>query len=144
MVKIKPPKVVEQPITMLTQDDLRALLKVWSGGAVEDRRDTAIIFVLFNAGMPRSEVAGLQVADIDTTLSVLRVAGKGGRGGAYPYGTRTGLALDRSLRLRASGAWPDRSYGSHAWHRVPATAFIRCCRFKPANFGEFASGDTIP
>ena len=43
MAKMKPPKVPEQQVPVLSDDDLRLLLKASDGRGFEEKRDTAII-----------------------------------------------------------------------------------------------------
>lgn len=101
MAKMRPPKVAETPISTISPDDVRALLRICAGATFEDRRDTAIILLLWDTGMRRGELAGLAVDDVDRHMCVLHVVGKGNKARAVPYGKRAGIALDRYLRLRA-------------------------------------------
>jgi site-specific recombinase XerD len=66
-----------------------------------DRRDTALIRVLFDSGGRLAEVAGLTLDDIDTTVDLFRLRGKGNKQRAVPFGPKTGQALTRYMRLRA-------------------------------------------
>lgn len=100
MAQMHPPRVPEQTTPLLAEEDLRALFKACSGGTFEDRRDTAILALLVDTGMRRSELAGLQVADVDPRLQVARVLGKGSRHRSCPYGKRTGVLLERYVRTR--------------------------------------------
>ena len=100
MTKMRPPQVPEQPVPVLTDDQLGALLDACTGKAFTARRDTAIIRTLLDTGGRLSEVARLKVNDVDFNLDVLYVMGKGRRGRSVPFGRRTGLALDRYLRAR--------------------------------------------
>lgn len=107
MVNMKPPTVPETPPDVLSDDQLRRLLKVCEGKDLTSRRDTAIIRLLLDTGMRRAEMAGLKVADIDFDNSVAHVLGKGRRPRACPFGRKTGQALDRYLRLRAAHPLAD-------------------------------------
>jgi site-specific recombinase XerD len=101
MAKMKPPTVPESPPAVLTESDLKRLLKSCDGRDFFSRRDGAIIRLLLDTGMRRNELAGLKVEDIDFDHDVAVVLGKGRRPRAVPFGNRTGLALDRYLRERA-------------------------------------------
>lgn len=97
---MSPVDVPEQPVPVLSDDDLERLLKVTAGNTFENRRDTAIIRLLIDSGMRAGELIGLDVDDIDREQSIAFVMGKGGRGRACPYGAKTADALRRYLRER--------------------------------------------
>src|SRR3954470_17706217 len=101
MERMRPPAVPEQPVAILKDDELRALLDTCRGNSFENRRDTAILRMLIDTGMRAGELAGLSVADLDSDQSVAFVMGKGRRGRAVPYGAKTADALRRYLRARA-------------------------------------------
>ncbi|MEU5965668.1 tyrosine-type recombinase/integrase [Micromonospora parva] len=101
MRKMTPPKVVEKPIPVVGDDALKRLLAECSGTDFESRRDTAIIRLWCEPGSPRvSEVAGMALGDIDQVLDLVRLHGKGGRVRVIPYGSKTGQALYRYMRVR--------------------------------------------
>ena len=102
MERMRPPAVPEQPVDILTDDELRALLDAARGNTFENRRDTAMLRMLIDTGMRAGELAGLNVDDLDAEQSVAVVMGKGRRGRAVPYGSKTADALRRYLRARAA------------------------------------------
>jgi site-specific recombinase XerC len=95
------PHVPEEPVPVLSDDQLRALLAACKGTGFAERRDTAIIRLFVDTGMRLGEMAGLQVADLDMDLEVATVIGKGRRARSCPFGATTGQALDRYLRVRS-------------------------------------------
>jgi site-specific recombinase XerD len=102
MAKMSQPQVAEQPVPILTNSELTALLAVTSGKGFEQRRDHAIIRLFLDSGIRLGEMAGLNMEDVDLdTHDVVHVVGKGSRGRAVPFGGKTGTALDRYLRERA-------------------------------------------
>lgn len=101
MANMKPPRVPEEPPPVLSDDQLRRLLKACEGRDFETRRDMAIIRLFVDTGMRLSELSGLKVDDIDFEANVAIVLGKGRRPRACPFGRKTALALDRYLRSRA-------------------------------------------
>jgi site-specific recombinase XerD len=101
MAKMKPPKVPETPVPVLSEDSLRALLKTANGSTFEDRRDTAIMRLFMDTGLRLSELANLRLEDIDLDDQIAVVVGKGRRPRAVPFGARTATSIDRYLRLRA-------------------------------------------
>jgi site-specific recombinase XerD len=104
MDKMSPPIVPEEPVGLVSDDDMRKLLKVCDGKTFEDRRDTAIMRLFFDTAIRRAEPAGLTVADIDLDHRVVTVLGKGRRPRSVPFGTNAAKALDLYLRARESHA----------------------------------------
>jgi len=111
MEKISPPQVIEQPVPVLTVDQLRALIKACEGNGFEGRRDEAIIRLFADTGMRLGEMTGLRTENIDLQLSVAVVMGKGSRLRTVPFGDRTAAALDRYRRQRIRHA----DSGLEAW-----------------------------
>ncbi|SFO52613.1 Site-specific recombinase XerD [Pseudonocardia ammonioxydans] len=99
--KMRPPAIPEQPVPIITDAELRRLLDACKGNTFEARRDNAILRVLLDTGIRASELAGIELDDLDFELDVVRVMGKGRRGRAAPFGVKTGDALRRYLRSRA-------------------------------------------
>jgi site-specific recombinase XerD len=104
MGHMSPPIVPEQPVPLLTLDELRALLKACEGNRFEDRRDAAIIRLLADTGIRRGELAGLRTGDVTIDAKAgggqVSVLGKGRRWRSVPFGARTAIALRRYLRER--------------------------------------------
>ena len=100
METMSPPAVPDQPVPVLDLDALTKLLKSCAGNTFENRRDTAIIRLFLDTGMRAGELAGLSLDDIDREQSVAFVMGKGGRGRACPFGSKTADALRRYVRAR--------------------------------------------
>jgi site-specific recombinase XerD len=101
MARLKAPAVPEQPVPVLDQAALRSLLATCAGRDFEERRDTALILVLLDAGPRRGETAAMRVEDVDFDHGVIWVHGKDGRDRALPFGRKAAQALDRYLRARA-------------------------------------------
>ncbi len=101
MARMKPPAVPEQPVPVLSTEQLRALLKASEGKGFTERRDTAILRLFIDTGMRLGELTGLSLPDLDLDVdNVALVTGKGRRMRACPFGARTAQALDRYLRVR--------------------------------------------
>jgi site-specific recombinase XerD len=107
MTKMHPPRVPEPLTPVLSDDDLRALLATARGQGFEQRRDTAIIWLMVDTGIRRAEVAGLRydehepaANDLDMEQQVIRVRGKGGRDRVARFGSKVAKAMDRYLRVR--------------------------------------------
>jgi site-specific recombinase XerD len=101
MHTMKPPKVPDTPVPVLTDEDLRRLLLACEGNDTEDRRDMAVLRLFLDSGMRLSELTNLKVTDIDLDARVAIVMGKGRRPRACPFGAKTAGALDRYLHARA-------------------------------------------
>ena len=104
MGNMRPPIVPEQPVPILSLEQLRALLRACDGARFEDRRDTAIIRLLADTGVRRGELAGLRVGDVTIDAKagggVVNVLGKGRRWRTVPFGARTAIAMRRYQRER--------------------------------------------
>ncbi len=101
MARMQPPHVPEVPVPVLGDDELRRLLAACEGRGFEERRDTAIVRLFLDSGMRLSELANLRIEDLDLDQDVAIVVGKGRRPRACPFGSKTGQAIDRYLRMRS-------------------------------------------
>ena len=106
MAKVRPPRVQEQPVPVLSDDEITALLSALPNRArdqnFDDTRDLAILRMFIDTGMRLGELAGLRVVDIDLDLAVAVVLGKGRLVRSVPFGDRTSAAVDRYVRRRTS------------------------------------------
>jgi site-specific recombinase XerD len=99
MRNMSPPIVPEERAAVLSDDQLRALLKTCDTKTFDGRRDDAILRLFMDTGMRLSELAGLRVTDIrDDDVAI--VLGKGRRERACPFGNRTAMSIERYLRER--------------------------------------------
>jgi site-specific recombinase XerD len=110
---VKTPRPAEPHTRVLSEADLRRLLKACEGRGFASRRDAAIILLFVDGGLRLAELAGLQTDDVDIVDRVVYVAGKGSmrsgpRHRAIPLGTRAARALDRYLRERRRHPWATR------------------------------------
>jgi site-specific recombinase XerD len=101
MATMKAPQLVEQPVEVLSENQLRALLATCRHRRLEDRRDEAIIRLLADSGLRRGELLGMRLVDVDLDQKVVEVLGKGGRRRQAPFGNRTAKALDRYEVVRS-------------------------------------------
>lgn len=100
MGRMRPPKLDEKQVGVISRADIEKLFQVCSGRTFEDRRDTAILRVLLT-GARLAEVAGLKIEDTDLDREELYVVGEGRRERILPISPKTVKALDRYLRERA-------------------------------------------
>jgi site-specific recombinase XerD len=114
MARMRPPRVPEQPVPILTEAQLKAFLATCErdrNATFEDRRDAAIIRCFLSTGARRAEIAGLRWRerdplrnDVDLDGRRLRVFGKGRRERLVPLDPSAVKALDRYIRVRAKHA----------------------------------------
>jgi len=110
MEHMRPPKVPEQPVDILQEPELKALLATCEKGQdFESRRDHALVRVFMDTGARLAEIAGLRyneddplANDVDLDQGVVRVMGKGRRQRVVGLGRKAVRAVDRYLRLRAA------------------------------------------
>lgn len=101
LIGIKAPKLDSKVIEPLTDDELRAMLAVCQGPGIAERRDEALIRLMFETGCRAGEVAVMALSDLNLTGGVAIVRrGKGGTGRSVPFGPQTARAIDRYLRVR--------------------------------------------
>lgn len=100
MERMAPPTVPEQPVPILTDAELVALIATCKGKSLENRRDEAIFRLFVDTGIRASELIGLTVEDVDLAQQVATVVDKSGRGRAAPFGPRTTDALRLYLKAR--------------------------------------------
>lgn len=102
MERMRPPAIAEDPPAVLSDAELRALVKACEGSGLEERRDTAIVRTFIDTGARLGEVAGLKMENVDLDDQTLTVVGKGSRVRVLPIGAKTVKAIDRYLRSRRS------------------------------------------
>jgi integrase/recombinase XerC len=123
MVGMQPPIVPEQPVAVLSLDQMRDLIAACEGKEFTQRRDMALIRTFADSGARLSEVCGMQVDDLDLAGQVIRVMGKGRRERLVPIGARTTSALDRYKRARARHRYagePALWLGHHSGAMIPS------------------------
>jgi integrase len=87
------------PIPIVPIDDVRRLLSTCTTRTFADRRDEAIIRLLFDTGARLGEMAAMTVDDWDRRNDFLTLRGKTGTR-VVPVSASSGEALSRYLRLR--------------------------------------------
>jgi site-specific recombinase XerD len=99
--RMRPPKVEERPVPVITKVELATLTRSLAGTSFEDRRDTAIVRVFLNTGARLEEMAQLHLDVVSLQHRELYVLGKGRKGRVLPLGAKAVKDLDRYLRVRA-------------------------------------------
>lgn len=110
LLGLKPPKVDTKVVDALTDDQCRAMVKACVGKRFADRRDEAMVRLLFEGFMRASELLALDLEDVDVVNGAAVVRrGKGGKGRPVPFGPATSRAIDRYLRMRKTHRLADQT-----------------------------------
>ena len=118
MERMGAPKVPEEPVTVVHDDDLRRLLATCGSGRFEDVRDAALLRLMIETGVRLSEAAGIKIDDLDLSNRCIEVLGKGRRRRTVPIGARTCEALRIYLAVRGGHR---QSFGPGLWLSVKGT-----------------------
>lgn len=97
---VTPPKLDEQVIDPLSDDEIKALLKACAGAEFTDRRDEAILRFMVETAARAREVVGMRLSTTNILEGTTVLHGKGGKERLVPYGPFTARALDRYKRAR--------------------------------------------
>jgi integrase/recombinase XerC len=95
----------------LPVDDMFRILDGVKPMGVLGLRNRAILETLYSTGVRVSELAGLDIQDVDAENGLMRVAGKGGKQRQVPVGAKALAALDayRQALLAETGIGMDRN-----------------------------------
>jgi len=107
------PRKEQQLPVHLTVDDMFRLLEAPPKDTPAGLRDRALLEVLYSCGLRVSELVGLDWADIDSFLELVRVRGKGGKERLAPIG-RKALAALAAYRERLGDLCPRRLHHEKA------------------------------
>jgi site-specific recombinase XerD len=105
LVGIRSPRLDKPVVEPLTDEQLRALLKACRGPDLRDKRDEALVRLMFTSGARAGEVVAMQVNDLNLrsvppTAMIRR--GKGGKGRVIPLAVEAAAAIDKYMRARRS------------------------------------------
>lgn len=101
MARMQQPKIAECMAPVLSEDDVRRLLRACAGNLWIDKRDRALIRLAVDSGLRRGELADLHLDDVDLGAGIARVRhGKGGRERLAAFGRKTASDLAAYLRAR--------------------------------------------
>lgn len=101
------PKQPKRVPAYLTVDDMFRLLDGIGGSSVLDLRNRAIFETLYSCGLRVSELAGLNLRDVDEAEGLVRVMGKGKKERIVPIGRKALGAIAayrRQLAVEGKGA----------------------------------------
>jgi integrase/recombinase XerC len=107
----------------LSEQEMLTLLESAAGETPLGRRDRAILELFYASGLRLSELASLDLDDLNLSSRMVRVAGKGGKQRIVPFNTSTAAAIraylaDRERLVRpAAGASPMNAASAKAGRR---------------------------
>ena len=95
----KKSKPLPQFLREREMDNLLDMLE-WDGNNYKDVRARTILLLLYETGLRRSELVGLDDADVDFATSQLKVTGKRNKQRIVPFGTELAEALTQYKAIR--------------------------------------------
>jgi len=84
----------------LSEDEMSALIDAPGGTTALVTRDRAILELFYASGLRLSELAGLDVDDVNLGAKMVRVLGKGGKERIVPFNASAARALREYLKTR--------------------------------------------
>ena len=93
-------KIDKKDAPVLDDATIKAILAACQGDSLLDRRDMAIIRLLLDTGLRRTELANIKLEDVDLDRQRIEVIGKGSKKRTVPYQRKAARDLDRYLRMR--------------------------------------------
>jgi integrase/recombinase XerC len=123
----------------LSEDEMSALIDAPAGDTMLVRRDRAILELFYASGLRLSELAGLDVDDVNLTAKMVRVLGKGGKERIVPFNASAAKAIREYLKerdavpsrlSRPSGhsRWRDALFVNYRGGRLTARSVDRLVR----------------
>jgi len=100
-VGIPAPRAPRRLPQALSTDEAARLVQAAGEGSIA-QRDRAILELFYSSGLRLSELAGLHVADLDLSESLVRVSGKGAKERLLPIGAAALAALRTWLEVRST------------------------------------------
>jgi len=104
-----PKREVRMPVH-LSEDEMKRLVTAPPAEDALGRRDHAILELFYASGLRLSELAGLDVEDVNLSAQMVRALGKGGKERLVPFNKSAASALRAYLK--------DRELLAHTWPRA--------------------------
>jgi len=108
---VKSPRRTRPLPSFLTHDEILRLLNAPCGESVGDRRDRAILELMYSSGVRVSELSGLDDNDLDLAGGTVRVRGKGRRERLGIVGSHAAEAIRAWLEVRSALPRPTGTSG---------------------------------
>jgi len=103
----------------LSEAEMSALLDAPAGDTALSRRDRAILELFYASGLRLSELAGLDMDDVNLGGRIVRVLGKGGKERLVPFNTSASRAMREYVKDRAALVTQKRREGRERPARDP-------------------------
>jgi len=100
--EVSGPRLPQKLVSFLPIDEAMALMDAERPAGPARTRDAAVLELLYATGLRVSELAGLDLDDVDRSRQTVRVLGKGRKERIVPYGSRAAGALARYLADRGA------------------------------------------
>jgi integrase/recombinase XerC/integrase/recombinase XerD len=94
---LKPPKVYQKVISTLSDDEIRAILAVFTPMHSSNARNQTIFMLMLDTGLRMGELINLKMDDVHMNEGLLKVIGKGKKERIVPMGSNAQRALQRYL-----------------------------------------------
>lgn len=95
---LRPPRKGKPLPKVLSYPEVKQLLDSVSGAEPAERRDRAILEVMYGCGLRASETIGLEVGSVDLRRGFVRAFGKGAKERIVPLGGEAAKAVEAYLR----------------------------------------------
>jgi integrase/recombinase XerD len=105
---VERPRVPQGLPKALSEGEVAMLIAAVTGDAPLERRDRAILEVLYGTGLRISELVGLSLGDVDLDAALLRAFGKGSKERVVPVGRLAVDAMRRWIEGGRPAVEPDR------------------------------------
>jgi len=99
MARMRPPRVPKKIIQPFTPDDIRRTFVVLSDNSFLGYRNRAIILTFLDTSLRLSELAGIQLNDIDFDNGIIKVMGKRRKERFVSVGKETQKAILRVIYI---------------------------------------------
>jgi integrase/recombinase XerC len=107
MDKIKRPKFEKKLPHFFSEEEMAKLLSIPDQTSIYGIRNRAILELLYSSGLRISELAGIQLNDLDLRRKLVRVGGKGNKERIVPVGEQAAQAVRDYLAVRDRLAGQD-------------------------------------
>ncbi len=122
-----PKREVRMPVH-LSEAEVTQLLAAAAGDDLLGRRDRAILELFYASGLRLSELAGLDIDDMNLSARMVRVLGKGGKQRLVPFNRSTVSAVRAYLKDRETLAQGDALFVNYRGTRLSTRSIDRLVR----------------
>ena len=135
---LRAPKAADKLPRLIDADQAMQLLDAPDNDDWLLVRDHAMLELFYSSGLRLSELAGLDVHQLDLAQGEVRVLGKGSRTRILPVGRMAREALDRWLRVRPDGPDPSQPVfvGMQGRRLTPRAIQLRVRRYGVEQLGQ--------